>query len=127
MSSTEYNKVLIPMIRKILPGVIASQLVGVQPMSGIRTIPMETGESHHSDGTIEYYWVKPQMDMTFLFGGGAFPTGASNMRDWVCETYGPEQTPGHKIQRKWIQFDRMYCFREESDRMLFVLKWGGKY
>ena len=32
MTDEEYGKILIPMIRKVLPAVIASDIVGVQPM-----------------------------------------------------------------------------------------------
>ena len=34
IAGEEFRKILIPMIRKVIPGMIASEIVGVQPMTG---------------------------------------------------------------------------------------------
>lgn len=38
--SNNWSKVLIPMVRKMMPGIIAQEIVGVQPMSGVDQEPV---------------------------------------------------------------------------------------
>jgi hypothetical protein len=74
-----------------------------------------------SEGTVygsRYYTVEPV--------GGAWP----EMELWCHETFGPtgsiwsetkNLTPG-PLQR-WYSNNRKFWFREEKDRLVFVLKW----
>ena len=59
---SEFGKVLLPIIRKVLPNVIAADLVGVQPMSGpagqLFTLKHRYGLYGIIDGeeNIHYHW-----------------------------------------------------------------------
>ena len=43
MSNKQLQSVLLPIIRRTLPNLIASQIVGVQPMTDLGARPMELG------------------------------------------------------------------------------------
>jgi len=49
------NRVILPVIRRVMPTVIANEIVGVQPMTGpvgqIHTLRVRYSESHNADGT----------------------------------------------------------------------------
>lgn len=50
------NKVMLPLIRRVMPSVIANELVGVQPMTGpvgqIHTLRVRYAESYATDGVV---------------------------------------------------------------------------
>lgn len=50
------NKVMLPLIRRVMPSVIANELVGVQPMTGpvgqIHTLRVRYAESYSTDGVV---------------------------------------------------------------------------
>lgn len=50
------NKVMLPLIRRVMPSVIANELVGVQPMTGpvgqIHTLRVRYAESYSADGVV---------------------------------------------------------------------------
>ena len=44
-----------------------------------------------------------------------------NMTDWMVETFG--ESDWAKTSR-WVGGNRKYWFRDEADRMLFLLRWS---
>ena len=126
------RKVMIPMIRKAVPGLIAQGIVSVQPIIFPTRIPMETGETYKNDAVaysnpgdeVEYYWVKPSSDFS-LFSIDTQYERNNQIFDWCVETYGTLHSWAVP-DRRWFGSDQKYYFRDEADRTLFILKWGGE-
>lgn len=128
----EFQRVMMPMIRKVMPAMLAQEIMGVQPMNPFLPPPeMTTGETYLYEASdyatksdeVEYYWAKPPQpsiqSMRFSTGG-TLMDGAINtfeeMRNWTTETFG-------EIGGSWLYIDNKFCFTNEADRMLFVLRW----
>jgi len=119
MNQKDYLKVLIPMIRKVAPSLMAQEICGVQPMSTPMGFlyPTEIGEEF-VDGTLLYhkwYWVKPAY---MMFSSGF----DSELYDWCVETFG-DPLAG----RRWY-LDKeggfRYMFKRERDRTVVLMKLG---
>ena len=93
---------------------------------------METGTIWSDDKTIEYYWAKPAdyvtiPTMRFYEAKATFDHYEKATFDhydaWLTQTFGPS---GSWIldNEKWMASQRKYYFREEKDRMLFLLRFG---
>ena len=127
----EFQRVLIPMIRKVMPAMVAADITGVQPL-GPPFWPqeMEIGETYLNDAAaystaddaVEYYWAKPPMPsiMTMRLNGTGGLTDSSEkfnaMTEWTKETFG-------EVGGRWLYINNKFCFTNEADRMLFVLRW----
>lgn len=55
MNDNDWNSVLIPMIRKVMPAIVAQDIVGVQPMSAINAEPIVVVEPNQPPGPPEGY------------------------------------------------------------------------
>jgi hypothetical protein len=128
--NNDLQKIILPMIRKVLPGVIAADIVGVQPMSGMAKIPLETGETYKNDAVaysepgdeIEYYWVKPE-EQTSVFSLNDEIARNNSILEWCNDTYGPMED-WSVTDRRWFASNRKFYFRDEADRTMFVLRWA---
>lgn len=88
-----FRKILIPMIRRIIPGTIATELVGVQPMSGpvglVYTLRYRYGEA--VAGTTH---ANP-FGLPAAIGAGDEVFGnVSPIRQWYSSNTGVDQAPG---------------------------------
>ena len=85
---------------------------------------METGTIKSDDKTIEYYWAKPA-DYVTIPTMPHYEAKATfdHYHAWLTQTFGPS---GSWIldNEKWMASQRKYYFREEKDRMLFLLRFG---
>lgn len=81
---------------------------------------METGSSWYDDRTIEYFWAKPT-DYVILPDWYEAKATFDHYDAWLTQTFGPG---GWWHDAKWIASDRTYYFREEKDRMLFLLRFS---
>jgi hypothetical protein len=122
----EFRRVMMPMIRKVMPAMLAQEITGVQPMSTPQQ--MEIGETYLNDANlyskpgdpVEYYWAKPPAPS--IFNMSLFKTVKDTddlfreMRNWTTETFG-------EVGGSWLYIDSKFCFTNEADRMLFVLRW----
>lgn len=106
-------KVLLPMIRKIMPKLIAEDIVGVQPMTGHTTI--QTGMTQD----IEFpYWVELPYSPGMIFNlknPSASTPRYQEYYDWCEQTFKAQD---------WNKVHDRYYFRYEKDRDWFVIKWG---
>ena len=116
MSDTDdFTKVILPMIRKILPSTIARELVSVQPMTDFidkYRLKLETGVSYDPENEMpEWYWVKCHQ---VLF------EQLDEMTAWCKSTFG-------KVGGDLWQLDisqRTFLFTHERDQMVFLLRWS---
>lgn len=119
------KSVLIPIIRKMLPSVIAQEIVGVQPMATNINVFNWSTETKPDELHIGYdptynqpYWVQPEL-------GGLFSRRHERyqeINDWCNQTFGAS-TEGWNNPR-WSASNRKYWFKYEKDRTLFVMKWS---
>ena len=111
---TDFKSVLLPMIRKVVPALIAQEIVGVQPMMAPVAEPTEIGYSE------PYFWVKPSGIISIW--ANVVSRNASIL-EWCIQTYGPQED-WTVTDRRWFGSDRKFYFKNEKDRTLFLLKWG---
>lgn len=113
-------KVLIPIIRKVMPQVIAESIVNIQPMT-VPKLLMETGEGYYENGTVYYYWAKISV---VAFDLRDSVKKNEEILQWCFETYGAPGLWDLNDGQRWMSTNAKYYFANESDRMLFVLKWN---
>jgi hypothetical protein len=132
---TEWNKVLIPMVRQAMPSLIAQQIVGVQPMNiSTDETPLETGETYIDEATsyateantVEFYWAKPKEQSISIFN---FRNLTSNLDldieifTWAHDTFGAPSDPATTVER-WFRSNKKYYFTDAEDRLVFVMRWS---
>ena len=111
------NKVILPAMRNIAPNIIASEICSVQPMTKVE---MKIGEMSHACST--WYWAAPEYNPGEIFELDQTRQRYADINAWVEEMCGP---PGawSDLDCRWWKKDRKYIFKNEKDRMMFVLKW----
>lgn len=121
------SSILLPMIRKTTPGLIAQQIVGVQPMSNptgmtysmnsiFDTIIKTCMEEVEIEGVmVEYYAVKIPY--------GYFPkhnVEIHEIYEWCNKTFGDEL-----LTDRWnMRNTKTFLFKTEEDRNWFLLRWS---
>ena len=118
-NKTIQTNILIPIIRKVMPQIMASAITGVQSMLDIPEILIETGESWVDESTIEYYWVKAIPFALFHknSGFGLSNNEKNEVLAWCIDAFGEPSD-------QWKVIDNTYYFKDEGDRTLFLLKWN---
>lgn len=115
MSNDDWSA-LIPMLRKIVPAVVAQEIVSVQPMQINMSLDVYEKPIHGA----RYYCVEVK-------GWGL---GWTDMENWAKATYGepgevwPQDNFLWPEAPRWVMNNRTFWFRKESDRTLFILKWS---
>lgn len=120
------NKILIPLIRNIVPKLIAQDIVGVQPMTASTAQVFSWHGEDTKDRIItgedftykQPYWVQPEL-------GGLFSKRYDRyqeINDWCNKTFGASTEAWNNP--RWSASNRKYWFKYEKDRMLFVLRWS---
>lgn len=130
----EQMKVLLPMIRQVLPMSVAASIMGIQPMES--TIPMVTGESYVDEAasyatdanTVEWYWVKLPMPAGAIFNLNKHQQHIESVTQWCWDLFGSPQhhlvsSPG-PVDARWTTLGSKFCFKYAEDRTAFVLKWS---
>jgi hypothetical protein len=113
----DMQSVLMPIIRRVSPQLLASQIVGVQPMSMPLDNQDEVGENVNEYGTISY-WVKPKgVDSSWLFiGTDKRKKKLEKLIEWCTATFNPDA---------WHRHQNVFYFEQEEDRTVFLLMWAG--
>jgi hypothetical protein len=117
------NKIILPMIRKVTPGLIAHQITGVQPMMPLSPTKtrLDLGTAYLG-GSKEGDWFTVMVVKPFKFAIKGELKGDDPHTDWCKATFG-ESYNNLTDQCFWFERDGRYYFRNESDRMIFVLRW----
>lgn len=113
-----FAKIMLPLIRKIVPATVAQEIVGVQPMSS----PFEftIGEGYYEDGKY-FYWAKPPMMVGQVFAYGS-PL-ENDCYAWCQETFGECGNPSTD-DYLWFYYASKYYFSREEERTMFILRWS---
>lgn len=121
-----FAKIMIPMIRKVAPAMIAQQIISVQPMTmphqnkvELRCGTAYLGGKKKGDWFTVYIAIPFRFNASTSMGHGATVKKIKDdYHKWTEETFGPESND------TWFERDDRYYFRSEADQSLFVLKWS---
>ena len=111
------GKIIMPVIRKVTPGLIAQQITGVQPMSILNSKTELRLGTAHLDGSKKGDWYTVLVVKPFSFVIKDELKGPSPHYDWCKQTFGDENND------TWFMRDSRYYFRKEEDISVFVLRW----
>ena len=109
-------KVILPVIRNIMPDIIAEEILGVQPMTSQL---MSVGTMDHACST--WYWVTPPYNLDI--GWDDMVSRNKEIQEWCDEIYGDKGDWSDPDCRWWTS-NRKYIFKNEEDRTMFVLRWS---
>jgi hypothetical protein len=123
-------KIMIPMIRKVMPGLVAQNIVGVQPMI-LPDIPLETGETYVDEASshateanaVEWYWARLPVPAGAFWNIKGTVDHFEQVDAWCEETFGPKMS-NENPAFNWDKINGRYCFKRSEDRTAFVLKWS---
>jgi hypothetical protein len=117
------GKIIIPMIRKVTPAMIAHQILSVQPMqiaSDSKT-RLDLGTAYLG-GSKEGDWFTVMVVKPFKFVIQNELKGPDPHIDWCTNTFG--ESYNHLTdQCFWFMRDGRFYFRKEEDMTMFVLRW----
>jgi hypothetical protein len=110
------GNILTPMIRKVAPALIAQQILRVQPMFPLSPTKtrLDLGTAYLG-GSKEGDWFTVMVVKPFKLAFKGELKGDDPHTDWCKATFRDSDT--------WFERDGRYYFRQESDRMMFVLRW----
>ena len=83
-----------------------------------RLTNVETGKTHRKDGSAEFYWVRPPINLGLYVGG--HKTADTDMIEWCEQTFGSQLSECNS-DGKWFYKGHRYYFLEEDDMSMFVL------
>ncbi len=107
MTDTLKNiKVLLPMIRQVMPNIMAQQIVGVQPM-GAAGMLFNRDQSYLSIHQNKKYWPH-----RIVIG------------DWYDIGTAERFCYDNFRSRNWRNVTRYFYFKRHEDAALFTLRWG---
>ena len=109
------NKVIIPLIRRVMPGIIASDLISVQPMADMFVERLESGVSYDPENDMpEWYWVKCHNSSISKY---------VEMSNFCKDTFG-ENGGEHWMSGVYDIHLHQFAFTTEQDQLLFLLRWA---
>lgn len=127
---TTVNPVLMPLVQRVMPNIIAQQIIGVQPMTGLSGQIFRAGTKHiltqkKRQMNKEHYKVflrlndrkKSQKREDFYRAGYPWVDVDLNknwqeMHKWCRDNFG---------ENGYLWFGERFFFENENDRLLFIL------
>ena len=110
-----FANVMLPMIRRVMPSVIAQDILSVQPMTVTSSrVELRCGTATLA-GSQTGTWFTVYVSMPFSFA--MKPAHGIEHYQWCVDTFGPEDNVN------WFEKDYRFYFRNEADMSMFVLKW----
>ena len=106
----EVTNVLLPIVKRMLPSIMAQEIVGVQPMAGVPKLTVGTAE-----GIEHPYWVDLPNSPGAVFNIEALDRKQRERTDWCLETFADDD---------WMASSFKFYFRNEKDRDWFVMRWS---
>jgi hypothetical protein len=108
------TKIMMPVIRKVVPSLIAQDILSVQPM----TLPSDKTRldlgTAYLGGSKEGDWFTVMVGKPFIFAIKGELKGENKHLNWCKATFNNDT---------WFERDGRYYFRKEEDRTMFILKW----
>lgn len=116
-------KVTLNTIRQVLPTLIASDIVGVQPMTGV-TGQTFTMRAQYQDPNIAKFHKKYKFSRARWFVVEFDERNYNRVRDWCTEHFGPHPRNPDAWSRWWHRYETSIHFAYEDDAVLFKLTWS---
>lgn len=127
-SMSAFDPILIPMIRRLMPNIIANSIIGVQPMTGptANIFNLRFAREHRVLVSKEHYKIflrvndRPKTQPLRAFRSAGYPTVDLNIIDtipamqWCREQFG---------EHGFLRFNTMFVFKDEDDAMAFRMRW----
>lgn len=115
------QNIMMPLIQKLMPSLIAQQIIGVQPMTG------PTGSiftMRYADPNIDKFHKKYKFSRAKWYIAEFDEKDYSEVDKWCTAQFGPHPKRPDAWSR-WIhKYESSIHFRDEKDYVLFVLRWG---
>jgi hypothetical protein len=124
------NPVILPLIRRVMPNIIAHDLIGVQPMTGPSvsifsskwTLDHIKMQKEHYGHFLRAYNRKKYHKISDIAALGYTmlkidAVDAVPAKRWCIETLKPGS---------FVCVNTRFCFAYERDAMLFTLRWSGE-
>jgi hypothetical protein len=102
--TTSNPRIMIPMIRKVMPNLIAQQITGVQPMSS------PSGHRHRMDIYFPKTYNKKHWPYQYVI-----TQDSREAERWCWDRFKG---------RYWNNYGRKFVFKREKDAVLFALRWA---
>ena len=119
------QKILIPIIRKILPATLAQEILGVLPMTGPAGKIFTLRANYNRKPKYNFSRAKwYEADREMVKTKSAFVSYNQEQFVWCMEQFGlPPVNPDAWC--RWYVFEnRRYRFRDEKDYIWFMLRWS---
>ena len=111
------NRVILPVIRRVMPTVIANEIIGVQPMTGSSSQIFSLRASYNPLSKYKFSRAK-------WYEANHRYEDYDAIMEWCTEQFGPKpRRPDAWTRWTDIHIDRIR-FRDEQDYVLFMLRWG---
>ena len=109
-SNNDIANILLPIIQKITPTVIANDIVGVQPMTSTKQYELDVEEILNELQEVMYcvtvrFSIMSVMPLNLV---------SDKIHKWTIDTF----------KDRVIVSNTKYYFKYEKDRTLFLLKWS---
>lgn len=117
------QKILIPIIRKILPVNLAQEILSVQPMTGpskIFTLRANYNRKpKYNFSRAKWYEADREMVKT----KSAYVKYSTEQFSWCVAQFGPQPNYPDAWSR-WYMINDRFRFRDEKDYIWFMLRWS---
>jgi len=117
------QKILIPIIRKILPVNLAQEILSVQPMTGpskIFTLRANYNRKpKYNFSRAKWYEADREMVKT----KSAYVKYSTEQFSWCVAQFGPQPNYPDAWSR-WYMINDRFRFRDEKDYIWFMLRWA---
>lgn len=112
-----YTSILIPMVRHVMPTILANEIIGVQPMMGPAGSIFSFGEASiyftHEPHEFGKYILHIHFDKFGVMGEGR--ELLDEIETYISDTFGTRVQKTNGLN---------YIFDQEKDLTLFLLRWA---
>lgn len=119
-----FKNITLPMIQRVLPSLIAQEIIGVQPMpNSAGNIFTQIFVSKQDPNIVKFHkkykfsrakWYIAEFDETFY----------NEVDEWCAKQFGKHDKCPDAWSRWWHKYESSIHFRDEKDYIMFVLRWG---
>jgi predicted phage tail protein len=117
------KNVILPMITKMMPSLIAQQIIGVQPMPLSAGLIFTQKMTTQDPNIVKFHkkykfsrakWYIAEFDATFY----------DEVDEWCAKQFGKHDKRPDAWSRWWHRYESSIHFRDEKDYLMFLLRWG---
>lgn len=113
------GKILLPMIRKVTPAMMAQKILSVQPMQSWNQSKVELRcGTAYLEGSKLGDWFTVLVVLSYSFMKSQHDDVKGQHYPWCIKTFGPEDND------TWFERESRFYFRNEEDQTMFVLRWS---